>query len=70
MGERAKAGGDRFSLWHLLLLPPYVAVLWVPFYNRLEPGAFGVPLFYLYQMAWVVITSILTGIVYLATRSR
>jgi hypothetical protein len=61
---------NRLTPWHLLLLVPYVAVLWVPFYNRVEPSAFGVPFFYLYQMAWVVISSGLTGIVYLATRSR
>ncbi len=70
MNDRATTQGSssRLSAWHLLLLVPYVGVLYVPFYNAVEPGAFGFPYFYLYQMAWVVITSVLTGIVYLATR--
>ena len=72
MDGRGKAddGGNRFTPWHLLLLAPYVAVLWVPFYNAAEPAAFGLPYFYLYQMAWVVIASVLVGVVYLATRPR
>lgn len=70
MSDRTNAGrgDDRLTPWHILLLAPYVAVLWVPFYNGVEPSAFGFPYFYLYQMAWVIITSALTGIVYLATR--
>ena len=59
---------NRLTAWHLLLLVPYVAVLWVPFYNAVEPRLFGIPFFYTYQFAWVIITSGLTGIVYLATR--
>lgn len=61
---------NRLTPWHLLLLVPYVAVLWVPFYNRAEPSLFGFPFFYAYQMAWVLISSVLTGIVDLATRAR
>jgi hypothetical protein len=61
---------NRLTAWHLLLLVPYVAVLWVPFYNRIEPSAFGIPFFYLYQIAWVVISSMMIAVVYLATRPR
>ncbi len=67
------AGGrspNRLTLWHLLLLVPYVAVLWVPFYNAVEPSAFGIPFFYLYQIAWVVISSLMIAVVYVATRTR
>lgn len=59
---------NRLTAWHLLLLVPFVAVLWVPFYNAVEPSFYGFPYFYVYQMAWVIISSVLTGIVYLATR--
>ena len=65
-----KASANRLTPWHLLLLIPYVAVLWVPFYNSATPSLFGFPFFYAYQMAWVVISSILVGIVYVATRRR
>ncbi len=43
--------------WNLLLVLPFVALLWVPFYNVIEPAAWGIPFFYLYQFAWVFITS-------------
>ena len=46
---------------------PYPAVLWVPFYNRIEPTVFGFPFFYAYQMAFVVVTAVLTAFVYLVT---
>ncbi len=64
-----RGSSNRLTAWHLLLLLPYVAVLWVPFYNAVEPSAFGIPFFYLYQVAWVVISSVLVGIVYLATHT-
>jgi hypothetical protein len=30
-------------LWYLLLLAPFVAMFWVPSYNRIEPTWGGVP---------------------------
>ena len=55
------------SPWLWLLLIPYPALLWVPFYNAVEPRFFGFPFFYTYQMAFVVFTAILTGFVFLVT---
>lgn len=52
----------------LLLLIPFAAVAWVPFYNCSTPELFGFPFFYWYQLAWVPITSLLTYIVYRKTR--
>ena len=57
----------RSSLWLWLLVIPYPAVLWVPFYNRIEPTVFGFPFFYAYQMAFVIVTAVLTAFVYLVT---
>jgi hypothetical protein len=48
----------------LLLLLPYVGLLWVPLYNRLTPELWGFPFFYWYQLAWVPITAFLTWLVY------
>jgi hypothetical protein len=50
--------------WYLLLLPPFVALLWVPFYNQVEPELFGFPFFYWYQFLWVPLGAFLTWIVY------
>ena len=52
----------------MLLLAPFVGLLWVPFYNRATPKLFGFPFFYWYQFIWVPVTALLTLLVYAATR--
>jgi hypothetical protein len=37
-------------------------------YNALTPTLGGMPVYYWYQLLWVVITGLLTIVVYLATR--
>ena len=58
------------SPWRLLLVIPFVGVLWVPFYNSVEPRLGGIPYFYWYQFAWIAIGAALTAFVYLVTRER
>ena len=58
---------QRWNHWYWLLLVPCVGLLWVPLFNRVEPAFFGIPFFYWYQLAWVPISAILTGIVYAIT---
>src|SRR6266481_327372 len=41
------------KLWNLLLVIPFVALLWVPFYNSIEPTISGIPFFYWYQFLLV-----------------
>jgi Protein of unknown function (DUF3311) len=55
-------------LWYVLLAPPFIGMLWVPLYNRVEPRAGSIPFFYWYQFAWIGISAILTAVVYFATR--
>lgn len=50
--------------WYWLLVIPYLAVLWIPSFNRLEPTLFGMPFFYWYQLLWVVISSVLIAVVF------
>jgi hypothetical protein len=59
----------RTDVWILLLLP-FIGLLWVPFYNFAEPSLFGFPFFYWYQFAWVVLTSALLYIVYRRLKSH
>jgi len=54
--------------WLLLLLIPFVALLWVPFYNRIDPVLFSIPFFYWYQFLWVFLTSLIIIIVDALTR--
>ncbi len=54
--------------WHwsrVLLIIPFIAVLWVPFYDRVEPSVAGFPFFYWYQLLWVVLSVGVIGVVYL-----
>ncbi len=48
----------------LLLLIPFIAVLWVPFYNSAEPTWIGVPFFYWYQLLWIITGAAIIAIVY------
>ncbi|QGV78651.1 DUF3311 domain-containing protein [Streptomyces ficellus] len=48
----------------LCLLAPFVAMLWVGSYAKTDPSFIGIPFFYWYQMAWVVISTVLTMIAY------
>jgi hypothetical protein len=63
--RRPKTGA---AMWILLLLP-FIGLLWVPFYNFLEPALFGFPFFYWYQLAWVPISSVLIWLVYRSRKS-
>jgi hypothetical protein len=58
----------RARLWYLLLLPPFLGLLYPPLYTHHDPELFGFPFFYWYQFAWVPIASVLTWIVYRKTR--
>ena len=48
----------------LLLLIPFVAVLWVPFYNSVEPAGPAFPFFYWYQLLWIILGAVIIAIVY------
>ena len=51
--------------WFLLLLIiPFIVVLWPPFYNYTDPKLFDIPFFYWFQLLWVILTAIITAIVY------
>ncbi|HEX8957506.1 MAG TPA: DUF3311 domain-containing protein [Burkholderiaceae bacterium] len=66
---KSKEPSGSFKLFpNILLLIPFLALLWVPFYNSVEPTLYGFPFFYWYQFLWVPITSILIFIVYKADK--
>jgi hypothetical protein len=58
---------ERWSWWYALFLLQFVGVLWPPFYNRFEPALFGLPFFYWYQLLWVVLSALITALIYFAT---
>jgi len=65
--ERQSEKQRGWSWWYVLFLVQFAAVMWPPFYNRAEPAFFGMPFFYWYQLAMVIVGAILTAIVYFAT---
>jgi FtsH-binding integral membrane protein len=50
--------------WLVLLIAPFVGVLWVPFFNRIQPQLWGIPFFFWYQFLWVFISAVVTAFVY------
>ena len=70
MSESAQQRRDGRSRWHYLLLIPIILPLWLPLYDRLEPRLFGFPFFYWAQMAFIVLTMVITIAVHLLTRRR
>ncbi len=46
------------------LIAPFVAMLWVGSYAKTDPAFIGIPFFYWYQMAWVLISTALTATAY------
>ena len=52
----------------LLLLVPYLALFWVPLYDRALPDIAGIPFFYWYQLLWIPLGAAIMLQVYLAER--
>jgi len=52
----------------LCLIAPFVAMLWVGSYAKVEPTLIGIPFFYWYQMAWVPISAVLTSTAFILVR--
>jgi hypothetical protein len=57
------ANGSK-TFWKLLLVIPYIALCFPGLYARTSPALLGFPFFYWYQFLWVVLTSVLLGIIY------
>ena len=62
MDGRQKGGG--FRAIYLLLAVPFIALLWVPFYNSPLPALGGIPFFYWYQLVWVPLTAAILYVAY------
>lgn len=54
--------------WYWLLLLPFAGLLYPPLYAHEDPHLFGIPFFYWYQGAWLVLTAVITTVVYRRTR--
>jgi membrane protein implicated in regulation of membrane protease activity len=72
MSESPTAGGGTVTpvrvVIALCLVAPFVAMLWVGSYAKVEPTLIGIPFFYWYQMLWVLISTALTALAYVLWR--
>jgi len=64
----SRGTGLVFNPWNLLLLLPFI-VLFTPLYNREEPALMGLPFFYWFQFAIILVGVTSTVLVYRMTRS-
>jgi Protein of unknown function (DUF3311) len=63
-GKRPRTEWRRY--WpRFLLLIPFGSIVWVPFYNRIEPELGGIPFFYWYQIAWILLGALVVFAIYL-----
>jgi len=56
--------------WYALLTVPFVGTLLPLLHVHGQPDLFGMPFFYWYQLAWVLLTAGILGLVVLLTRTR
>jgi hypothetical protein len=71
MADRETTTTGRKRRWLIpVIFVPFIAVLWVPFFNVTEPTLAGVPFFYWYQLMWIGISAALTIAVYLLTEKE
>ncbi len=54
----------RTQWWLVLLLAPFVGVLWISLFNHVDPQIWGIPFFFWYQFLWVLISALITALVY------
>lgn len=59
----------RSRVWYALLILPVGAALFPALYNRATPVLFGLPFFYWFQLAWIVVTSVVLALIAYGTRT-
>jgi hypothetical protein len=57
------------SHWNWLLIIPLLATLYPPVYNRIKPTLFDIPFFYWYQLMAILLSVVVTLLVFRKTRS-
>jgi hypothetical protein len=52
----------------ICVIVPFIAVLWVPIYDKATPEVAGFPFFFWWQLLWVAVTAALMGLAYFVVR--
>ncbi len=62
----SQASRGKRAFWYALFMVIIGVAVSVPLYNRVEPALAGIPFFYWFQFAWIVVTAIVTALAYRA----
>ncbi|HEY8675553.1 MAG TPA: DUF3311 domain-containing protein [Candidatus Dormibacteraeota bacterium] len=66
---RERPDSDRRGRWaRILLIVPFIALLFPTLYAHSEPRVAGIPFFIWYQFLWVILGVGITGLVYALSR--
>jgi len=60
----------KFHPVYLFLVLPYLGMLYVPLFDRIEPKVLGIPFFYWYQMLWTILGAFCILPVYLHEQKK
>jgi hypothetical protein len=61
---QARTPGKRRVWLRVFLLIPFIVLLYPPFYNSINPTFIGMPFFYWFSLLWIILTAILTAVLY------
>lgn len=65
MSSQPQTQPRRRRTWlRIFLLIPFIALLYPPFYNTANPTFIGMPFLYWYSLLWIIITAIITAVIY------
>ena len=68
--RRERGPGVMRRLAYALLVLECLVILIPSIYGRMTPRLFGIPFFYWFQLLWILVAMVITGIVYLLTTVR
>jgi len=54
------------TVWYVILFVPFFTAICVPLFNRIEPSIGGVPFFYWFQFALIIVAAAVTAAAYKA----
>lgn len=66
----ASRGAARRAIAYALLLGECVVILIPSIYGSIAPKLFGIPFFYWFQLMWIIVAMVVTGIAYLLLEGR